>query len=104
MKQYAGDYQKYMNQGGGGKNESQGGDYQQYMKQYAGDYQKYMKQGGGGKNESQGGDYQQYMKQYAGDYQKYMKQGDQHTAQMSRKSSALVATQSRSYFARSHVS
>ena len=30
MKQYSGDYQKYM-QGHGG---SQGGDYQQYMKQY----------------------------------------------------------------------
>ena len=38
MKQYSGDYQKYM-QGHGG---SQGGDYQQYMKQYSGDYQKYM--------------------------------------------------------------
>ena len=64
MKQYSGDYQKYM-QGQGG---SKGSDYQQYMKQYSGDYQKYM-QGHGG---SQGGDYQQYMKQYSGDYQKYM--------------------------------
>eukprot|EP00928_Gymnodinium_smaydae_P027717 TRINITY_DN2133_c0_g1_i3.p1 TRINITY_DN2133_c0_g1~~TRINITY_DN2133_c0_g1_i3.p1 ORF type:complete len:298 (+),score=85.97 TRINITY_DN2133_c0_g1_i3:111-896(+) len=68
MKQYAGDYMKYANQGGSKGSSQQGGDYQQYMKQYAGDY---MKQGG-----SKGGDYQQYMKQYAGDYQKYMHQAD----------------------------
>ena len=40
MKQYSGDYQKYM-QGAGGSG-SKGGDYQKYMSQYAGDYQKYM--------------------------------------------------------------
>ncbi len=43
MKQYAGDYSKYMKQGGSA---SSGGDYDKYMKQYAGDYSKYMKQGG----------------------------------------------------------
>merc|ERR1712207_129433 len=68
MKQYSGDYQKYLKQGAQGGKESHGGDYQQYMKQYASDYQKYM---------NQGGDHQQYMKQYSGDYQKYMKQGSQ---------------------------
>merc|ERR1712232_566300 len=77
MKQYAGDYQKYMKQADQGGKQSQGGDYQQYVKQYAGDDQKYMKQGGQSGKQSQGGDYQQYMKQYAGDYQKYTKQGGQ---------------------------
>jgi len=72
--------------GGQGGQQSQGGDYQQYMKQYAGDYQKYMGQGNSGSPtqlSASGGDYQQYMKQYAGDfmkqyagdYQKYMKHG-----------------------------
>jgi len=98
MKQYAGDYQKYMKQGGQGGEQSQSGDYQQgkspspvqlaaqpqgigyqqYMQQYAGDDQKYT-QGG---QQAQGGDYQKYMKQYAGDYQKYMKQGGSNTTEL----------------------
>jgi hypothetical protein len=93
MKQYAGDYQKYMAQGsqsGSGSGQSgqsqTGADYQQYMKKYAGDYQKYAESGGsssratpmqlsaGKSAQTQtGADYQQYMKQYAGDYQTYQK-------------------------------
>merc|ERR1719272_270248 len=58
--------------------QSQGGDYQQYMKQYAGDYTKYMNQSGSGSNATSGNQADQakekYMKQYAGDYQQYMTQ------------------------------
>ncbi len=43
MKQYAGDYTNYMEQGGSA---SSGGGYDKYMKQYADDYSKYLKQGG----------------------------------------------------------
>merc|ERR1711970_904951 len=60
MQQYAGDYSKYMKQGG-----SSGGGYDKYMNQYAGDYSKYMSQGAGG---SSAGGYEKYMQEYAGTY------------------------------------
>eukprot|EP00928_Gymnodinium_smaydae_P030810 TRINITY_DN227_c0_g1_i13.p1 TRINITY_DN227_c0_g1~~TRINITY_DN227_c0_g1_i13.p1 ORF type:complete len:103 (+),score=26.20 TRINITY_DN227_c0_g1_i13:2-310(+) len=75
MKQYAGDYEKYMKQGGSQASSKQGADYQQYMKQYASDYMKYANQGDSKAFNQQGGDYEKYMKQYAGDYMKYAKQG-----------------------------
>merc|ERR1712050_705570 len=65
MKQYAGDYQKYMSQGqSGGSAGAQSGNYEQYMNQ-----------GGSGNSSSmQSGDYEKYINQYAGDYQKYITQ------------------------------
>merc|ERR1719174_1976714 len=90
MKQYAGDYSKYMQQGSGSdSSKASGGDYDKYMKQYAadfsqytaqgassgGDYSKYMKQYSGGAGSSSSGNYEKYMKQYASDYSKYQKGG-----------------------------
>merc|ERR1712176_427939 len=50
-----------------------------------------MKHEGQGNNQSQGGDYQKYLKQYAGDYQKYMKQGGQDGQQSQATSVAVVS-------------
>jgi len=89
MKQYAGNYQQFMGQGGQSGKGSAAADYQKYMTEYAGNYQQYMG-GQSGKRENTRSDvgaksgaqndavgYQQYMKQYAGDYHKYMGGGAQ---------------------------
>merc|ERR1712178_286307 len=82
MKQYAGDYSKYMNQGSsddaspvatlmvqkdaksvvGTKDateDNSAGAYGKYMKEYSGDYSRYMSQGG---SSSSAGSYDKYMK------------------------------------------
>ncbi len=55
VKQFAGDYPKYMKQDG---SKCSGGDYDKHTKQHAGDYSNYMKQRS---SAGSGGNYEKYM-------------------------------------------